>query len=195
MHKSASFLDVASVKGPVVKTTGASGPIPGQAPPLKRSKLGTVVNLLEGKKAIQEHENEIAEVVIVCEPEQASLMMGGLHPRGSLYERPVNIDSARAHHSEFRRVLREHGVRVRTGTVVPMGGCCCTCTGSSAPPLAGAAMELRSSSTQASCLTCCAAPAEWRHALVWPMPLSIRPGAHRWRHLYTACMPPPDHDS
>lgn len=135
MHKSASFLDVASVKGPVVKTTGASGPIPGQAPPLKRSKLGTVVNLLEGKKAIQEHENEIAEVVIVCEPEQASLMMGGLHPRGSLYERPVNIDSARAHHSEFRRVLREHGVRVRTGTVVPMGGCCCTCTGTSAPPL------------------------------------------------------------
>lgn len=31
--------------------------------------------------AIQEHENEPAEVVIVCEPEGTSLMMGGLHPR------------------------------------------------------------------------------------------------------------------
>ena len=31
--------------------------------------------------AIQEHENEQAEVVVVCEPEGTSLMMGGLHPR------------------------------------------------------------------------------------------------------------------
>ncbi len=46
----------------------------------------------------------MAEVVIVCEPEQASLMMGGLHPRGSLYERPVNIDTAKQQHSEFRNV-------------------------------------------------------------------------------------------
>ena len=30
-------------------------------------------------KARQDHENEIAEVVIVCEPEGTSLMMGGLH--------------------------------------------------------------------------------------------------------------------
>ncbi len=62
----------------------------------------------------QESENEQAEVVIVCEPEQASLMMGGLHPRGSLYERPVNIDTARAQHAEFRALIREHGVRVLT---------------------------------------------------------------------------------
>ena len=32
-------------------------------------------------KARQDHENEVAEVVIVCEPEGTSLMMGGLHPR------------------------------------------------------------------------------------------------------------------
>ncbi|CAL8463141.1 g2675 [Coccomyxa elongata] len=64
--------------------------------------------------AIQEHENEPAEVVIVCEPEGTSLMMGGLHPRASLYERPVNLDSAKAAHSEFRRVMREHGVKVLT---------------------------------------------------------------------------------
>lgn len=32
-------------------------------------------------KARQDHENEQAEVVIVCEPEGTSLMMGGLHPR------------------------------------------------------------------------------------------------------------------
>lgn len=58
----------------------------------------------------QEHENEVAEVVIVCEPEQASLMMGGLHPRGSLYERPVNIDTAKQQHSEFRNVSWGWGV-------------------------------------------------------------------------------------
>lgn len=44
------------------------------------------------------------QIVIVCEPEQASLMMGGLHPRGSLYERPINIDSAKHMHSDFRTV-------------------------------------------------------------------------------------------
>ncbi|GFR49721.1 hypothetical protein Agub_g11877 [Astrephomene gubernaculifera] len=101
LAKSASFLDVRSVEDET-------------APPPKRSKLSTVVNLLEAKKAVQEHENEVAEVVIVCEPEQASLMMGGLHPRGSLYERPVNIDTAKQQHAEFRKVLREHGVRVLT---------------------------------------------------------------------------------
>ena len=61
-----------------------------------------------------QHENEMAEVVIVCEPEQASLMMGGLHPRGSLYERPVNIDVAKAQHAEFRNQLRAHGLKVLT---------------------------------------------------------------------------------
>ena len=53
-----------------------------------RSKKGSASNLmnLENKggsqhKARQDHENEVAEVVIVCEPEGTSLMMGGLHPR------------------------------------------------------------------------------------------------------------------
>jgi len=50
--------------------------------------------------------SHLPEVVIVCEPEQASLMMGGLHPRGSLYERPINIDIAKAQHSEFRSQVR-----------------------------------------------------------------------------------------
>ena len=34
--------------------------------------------------------------------------------RASLYERPVNLDSARSAHAEFRRVMREAGVRVLT---------------------------------------------------------------------------------
>jgi hypothetical protein len=105
MRHSQSFLDVAEV--------GASnGTAP---PPAKKAKRGSVCNLLEGNmKAVQEHENEIAEVVIVCEPESSSLTMGALHPRGSLYERPINIDSAKTMHAEFRRVLREHGLRVLT---------------------------------------------------------------------------------
>ncbi|KXZ51615.1 hypothetical protein GPECTOR_12g579 [Gonium pectorale] len=101
--KTASFLDVKHV-----------GETVASAPPAKRSKLSTVVNLLEARTAVQESENELAEVVIVCEPEQASLMMGGLHPRGSLYERPVNMDIAKQQHAEFRKVLREHGLRVLT---------------------------------------------------------------------------------
>ncbi|PNW79619.1 hypothetical protein CHLRE_08g360350v5 [Chlamydomonas reinhardtii] len=99
--RSASFLDVRST-------------VEADVPPSKRAKTAAVVNLLEGRKAVQESENEIAEVVIVCEPEQASLMMGGLHPRGSLYERPVNIDVAKQQHAEFRNVLRAHGVKVLT---------------------------------------------------------------------------------
>uniref|UniRef100_A0A7S0UQV8 Arginine deiminase n=1 Tax=Polytomella parva TaxID=51329 RepID=A0A7S0UQV8_9CHLO len=102
LQKSQSFVDVRAVD--VVD------------PPTKRQKreISAVASILEGKKAIQEHENETAEIVIVCEPEQSSLMMGGLHPRGSLYERPVNIDSAKAMHGEFRKVIREHGVKVLT---------------------------------------------------------------------------------
>eukprot|EP00195_Chlamydomonas_chlamydogama_P009440 CAMPEP_0202891208 /NCGR_PEP_ID=MMETSP1392-20130828/1328_1 /ASSEMBLY_ACC=CAM_ASM_000868 /TAXON_ID=225041 /ORGANISM="Chlamydomonas chlamydogama, Strain SAG 11-48b" /LENGTH=467 /DNA_ID=CAMNT_0049574893 /DNA_START=174 /DNA_END=1577 /DNA_ORIENTATION=+ len=101
-----SFLDVKAVDAAVSRVAGGQG--------VKKSKLSTVCNLLEGLKAVQEHENEIAEVVVVCEPEQASLMMGGLHPRASLYERPVNIDTAKQQHSEFRAQLRSHGVRVLT---------------------------------------------------------------------------------
>jgi arginine deiminase len=70
--------------------------------------------MLEGVQAVQEGENELAEIVIVCQPEQASLMMGGLHPRGSLYERPINIDTAKAQHEEFRNQLRAHGCKVLT---------------------------------------------------------------------------------
>lgn len=52
-------------------------------PPLKKLRKGSVTEgLYSGSlKAVQEDENEVAEVVIVCEPEGATLMMGGLHPR------------------------------------------------------------------------------------------------------------------
>ena len=53
-----------------------------------RAQRGSAQNLMGmdssatgGHKARQDHENEPAEVVIVCEPEGTSLMMGGLHPR------------------------------------------------------------------------------------------------------------------
>ncbi len=50
----------------------------------------------------------------MCEPEGASLQMGGLHPRASLFEKPVNLEAARLAHAEFRRVMRDAGVRVLT---------------------------------------------------------------------------------
>jgi hypothetical protein len=53
-------------------------------PPLKKIRRSAMSEALftNGRlKAVQEDENEVAEVVIVCEPEGATLMMGGLHPR------------------------------------------------------------------------------------------------------------------
>lgn len=87
------------------------------APPVPSTKRGSAVNLLSSQTgsttAVQEHENEPAEIVIVCEPQGTSLMMGGLHPRASLYERPVNLDAAKSAHAHFRQVMRDAGVKVK----------------------------------------------------------------------------------
>ena len=88
----------------------------------KKSKLSSVCKLASGLTALQEHENDMAEVVVVCEPEQASLMMGGLHPRGSLYERPINIDVAKAQHAEFRSQVR-HVARGAQPRSLPSTSC------------------------------------------------------------------------
>lgn len=50
----------------------------------------------------------------MCEPEGMSLQMGGLHPRASLFEKPVNLEAAKTAHAEFRRVMRDKGVKVLT---------------------------------------------------------------------------------
>jgi hypothetical protein len=52
--------------------------------------------------AAQWDENDVAEVVIVAEPEAAAV--GSLHPRGSLFEKPVNSDLAKAQHAKLREV-------------------------------------------------------------------------------------------
>ncbi|PSC74328.1 Arginine deiminase [Micractinium conductrix] len=89
----------------------------GRPPTAPASKRSTAAELLQEKynvKAIQESENDRAEICIVCEPEGMSLQMGGLHPRASLYEKPVNLEAAKQAHAEFRRVMREKGVKVLT---------------------------------------------------------------------------------
>jgi hypothetical protein len=50
-------------------------------------KLLHTIDQTQGPEQI--HENDIAKVIIVCEPVGASLMMGALHPRASLFERCV----------------------------------------------------------------------------------------------------------
>lgn len=131
IHRSDSYADVRdtiageSVAAELIsirpKSRGPTGPnafvdmLPAHDTESKKSKLSSVCRLAEGLKALQEHENDIAEVVIVCEPEQASLMMGGLHPRGSLYERPINIDVAKAQHLEFRTQVSARGGGVSRG--------------------------------------------------------------------------------
>jgi arginine deiminase len=78
-------------------------------------EAGVLPKMIEADQADaqQVHENDIAKLVIACEPEGASLMMGALHPRASLYERPVNLADAKEAHSKFRELLRINGCRVR----------------------------------------------------------------------------------
>jgi arginine deiminase len=100
---------------PLSPTGAAAATLHARSQGLRSSSAALLGGATPGAlRAIQEDEDDPAEVVIVCEPEGATLMMGGLHPRGSLYERPVNIESARLQHAHFRQVLREHGVRVLT---------------------------------------------------------------------------------
>jgi phage tail sheath protein FI len=78
-------------------------------------RAGVLPRLLvaeEDRTAVQIHENHIAKVVVTCEPEGASLMMGAMHPKGSLYERPVNLAEAIATHAAFRELLRANGCKV-----------------------------------------------------------------------------------
>eukprot|EP00177_Eucheuma_denticulatum_P005686 GFKZ01010355.1.p1 GENE.GFKZ01010355.1~~GFKZ01010355.1.p1 ORF type:complete len:474 (+),score=74.17 GFKZ01010355.1:170-1591(+) len=60
----------------------------------------------------QSHENDPACLVIVCAPSALSKMMGSLHPAGALYEKPVNIRSARLAHASFVNMLRRKGATV-----------------------------------------------------------------------------------
>jgi hypothetical protein len=68
---------------------------------------GVLPKLLQADQTLPEqvHENDIAKAVIVCEPEGASLMMGALHPRASLFERCVS-------HSNFNGGLCTKARRV-----------------------------------------------------------------------------------
>jgi len=85
-------------------------------PPERKNARASASDLLPYRNAtaVQESENDMAEVVIVCDPDGTSLEMGGLHPRASLYEKPVNLEAARTAHAEFRRVMAELGVKVLT---------------------------------------------------------------------------------
>ena len=47
-----------------------------------------------------------------CNPPAAGKVIS--YARASLYERPVNLETAKAAHAEFRRVMREAGVKVLT---------------------------------------------------------------------------------
>ena len=133
----------------------------------KKSKLSSVCKLASGLTALQEHENDMAEVVVVCEPEQASLMMGGLHPRGSLYERPINIDVAKAQHAEFRTQVRHVARRVPQPRSLPSAPC---------PPYA----------TRMRCQWATTVPQTPASCAPLPPPLPPPLFAHRLDHL-----PPP----
>lgn len=88
-NRSQTFIDVSEVCVPPDDPRSSAA--------LRRTPTGSMLE--EAVVARQAHEDQPAEVVIVCEPEGTSLMMGGLHPRASLYEKPVNLDAAKQVHS------------------------------------------------------------------------------------------------
>lgn len=113
MSLSQSFKDLCAVAPPPTQPLGKLDGI-AKTPSGRRSTAAELLQEKYNVKAIQESENDKAEIVIVCEPEGMSLQMGGMHPRASLYEKPVNLEAAKQAHAEFRRVMREKGVRVLT---------------------------------------------------------------------------------
>uniref|UniRef100_A0A061SHR1 Arginine deiminase n=1 Tax=Tetraselmis sp. GSL018 TaxID=582737 RepID=A0A061SHR1_9CHLO len=70
--------------------------------------------LKDERASRQEHENDVATTVIVCEPERSTIMMGGLHPRASLFEKTVHLEKAVDQHRRFRQVLEHYGLKVIT---------------------------------------------------------------------------------
>lgn len=71
-----------------------------QIRPTAISLLGSFAD--DGVPAMQLDENDEAQLIMVAEPDAA--MVGSLHPRGSLYERPVNTCVSKAQHAKLREV-------------------------------------------------------------------------------------------
>lgn len=90
--------DICAVAAPPTQPLNKLDGLASGLPPVAAARRSTAAELLQEKyrvTAIQESENDKAEIVIVCEPEGMSLQMGGLHPRASLYEKPVNLEAAK----------------------------------------------------------------------------------------------------
>ncbi|KAL0207030.1 hypothetical protein P9112_012741 [Eukaryota sp. TZLM1-RC] len=64
-------------------------------------------------KFFQEHENDIAELILVHEP-GIEIFMGSMHPNGALYEKPVNLRVAQKQHRTFVKTLKDNHIRVFT---------------------------------------------------------------------------------
>eukprot|EP00854_Cymbomonas_tetramitiformis_P023642 gene23642-28638_t len=82
--------------------------------PRSTPALATIPDLSGPKSTGQTHENDLAQVVIVCEPDLTNSMMGSIHPHGALYEKPVDLRESQSEHAQFRQVLRERGVMCLT---------------------------------------------------------------------------------
>eukprot|EP00002_Diphylleia_rotans_P015689 TRINITY_DN303_c0_g1_i5.p1 TRINITY_DN303_c0_g1~~TRINITY_DN303_c0_g1_i5.p1 ORF type:complete len:837 (-),score=166.55 TRINITY_DN303_c0_g1_i5:343-2853(-) len=67
-------------------------------------------------------ENDVAQLVVLHEP-SVSNWMGSIHPDGSLYERPLDLNHAREEHQRFRSELEKHGVTVLTFRQILLMNC------------------------------------------------------------------------
>lgn len=92
-NRTQTYNDVSELLPEAAKAFSSVKGIPDFAGGVPHSSRGEILDDI--CVARQAHEDQTAEVVIVCEPEGTSLMMGGLHPRASLFEKPVNLDAAK----------------------------------------------------------------------------------------------------
>ena len=71
----------------------------------------------------QRHEDDFAQIVLVCEANLSNNIMGALHPNGSLYERPVNMAVCSRQHLAFREALEAEGAHTLSVREVLLHDC------------------------------------------------------------------------
>jgi len=94
-------------EGASAPTKVDSYPTHDSMPPILDVESGTLVAFQAQKRGEEANsfecsqvcENDVAQVIIVCEPDLHNNLMGALHPNGALYEAPVNMTVS------FRSVL------------------------------------------------------------------------------------------
>eukprot|EP00906_Rhabdomonas_costata_P030672 RCo043365 len=95
----------------VIAAMGEKATVPHSTPSVSPRSMDAKRFAASNPLTGQNHENDVAELVIVCKP-SLPRMMGTLHPAASLYEKPVNIPQADLQHDRFKKMIQDFGIKV-----------------------------------------------------------------------------------